>query len=346
MNQLVKQEGATALTPAQEEANLIKVLGDSLYPGATTASIKMVVDYCKQARLNPMLKPVHIVPMSVKQKGSDGKDSYVWRDVIMPGVAHYRTQASRTGQYIGKTEPEFGPDVERKVGGVDMVFPAWCRVTVRRLVGDREAEFTAKELWLENYATKGKDSAAPNAMWAKRPYGQLAKVAEAQALRMAFPELLGGANTAEEMEGKSIDGMRDVTPEPDEAKAPEAGRKAARRADSTANQLDGFAAKPKASQPVDAGPETVDVDPETGEVLPSLPNMPAEASADWNERGRWMPGWKWLRNVMPELAPPARQALFERYWKLFEKARSYNDQYAETVNGFLNEMGVKFNAGN
>ena len=29
-------------------------------------SIKMVLDYCKAAKLDPMQKPVHIVPMSVK----------------------------------------------------------------------------------------------------------------------------------------------------------------------------------------------------------------------------------------------------------------------------------------
>lgn len=341
MNQIAKTSGAAALTPAQEEARLIKVLGDSLYPGATPESIKMVVDYCRSAGLNPMLKPVHIVPMSVKTKGRDGKDNYAWRDVIMPGVAHYRTQASRTGEYIGKTEPEFGPDIQGNVGGVNMVYPAWCRVTVRRLVGDREAEFTAKELWAENYATKGRDSLAPNAMWARRPYGQLAKVAEAQALRMAFPELLGGVNSAEEMEGKSLDGMRDVTPEPDEAKPTDGGRKAARRADTVASQLDGFASKPKAPEG-----QAVDVDPETGEVLAEPPEMPAEAHGDWVERGRWMGGWKWLRNVMPEVSQPQRQALFDRYAKLFDKARSYNEQYAETVNGFLKEMGVNTNAGN
>ena len=41
-------------------------------------------------------------------------------------------------------------------------------------------------------------------MWLKRPYGQLAKCAEAQALRKAFPEIVSQQPTAEEMEGKTF----------------------------------------------------------------------------------------------------------------------------------------------
>ncbi|MFM7010971.1 MAG: recombinase RecT, partial [Betaproteobacteria bacterium] len=57
-------------------------------------------------------------------------------------------------------------------------------------------------------------SVAPNAMWQKRPYAQLAKCAEAQALRKAFPEF-GSAATADEMEGKEIDmGSAEIVSEP------------------------------------------------------------------------------------------------------------------------------------
>jgi hypothetical protein len=58
---------------------------------------------------------------------------------------------------------------------------------------------------MENYAVKGgqEKSIAPNAMWTKRPYGQLAKCAEAQALRKAFPEI-ASQPTADEMEGKTL----------------------------------------------------------------------------------------------------------------------------------------------
>lgn len=187
------------------EGELVNVLQNSIYPGAQVESIKLVISYCKAQRLDPMQKPVHIVPMNVKFKGREGqKDYYDWRDVVMPGIGLYRTQAARTRSHAGTSEPEFGPTIEVDLDGKKIAVPEWCRVTVRRIVDGAPVEFTAKEFWLENYATAGKDTLAPNAMWKKRPFAQLAKCAEAQALRKGFPEI-GAAPTAEEMEGKTLE---------------------------------------------------------------------------------------------------------------------------------------------
>lgn len=195
MNAIVKAE--TRALSAMTEPELIDVLQSSLYPGANASSIKMVMGYCRAAGLDPMQKPVHIVPMWDKNTKS-------MRDVVMPGVNLYRTQAMRSGECAGVSEPEFGPDVTAKLAGIEVTYPQWCRVTVkRRLPTGEVVDFTAREFWLENYATAGKDSAAPNAMWKKRPYGQIAKCAEAQALRKAFPEI-AAQPTAEEMEGKAM----------------------------------------------------------------------------------------------------------------------------------------------
>lgn len=183
---------------AMSEDELIGVLTNSLYPGASAGSIKLVIGYCKAAGLDPMQKPCHIVPMW------DGKAKQM-RDVVMPGIGLYRTQAARSGEYAGVTEPDFGDDVTENVGGAQITYPKWCRVTVRRLLQNGTVvDFTAKELWKENYATKGKDSVAPNPIWQKRPYAQLAKCAEAQALRKAFPEFCAQP-TADEMEGRELD---------------------------------------------------------------------------------------------------------------------------------------------
>lgn len=201
----------------EKERELIHILKDSLYPGAADDSVRMVIGYCRAASLDVMKKPVHIVPMW------DNK-AKAMRDVVMPGIALYRIEASRTGEYIGKSEPEFGPLITTELGGVRVRFPEWCRMTVRRLVHGRECEFTAKEYWLENYATAKKDTDAPNAMWKKRAFGQLAKCAEAQALRMAFPEQTGGTNTDDEMEGKVLGPVVDVMQEARSIPAPPAQR--------------------------------------------------------------------------------------------------------------------------
>lgn len=195
------------------DQHIWSALKNSLYTGAKDESIKMVLDYCKAAKLDPMQKPVHIVPMSIKNSLT-GK--YEYKDVVMPGVGLYRIQAARSNQYAGVSEPEFGEDVTCNLGGVDITYPKWCKVTVKKLVNNTIVEFTAKEYWLENYATASKESIAPNTMWKKRPYGQLAKCTEAQALRKAFPEIISQHPTAEEMEGKNFNDLemeiKNITP--------------------------------------------------------------------------------------------------------------------------------------
>ena len=189
-----------ALVTAEQAEAIRTALKSSLYPGASDASVDMVLAYCKAAGLDPMKKPVHIVPMY------DSKAREM-RDVVMPGIGLYRTDAARTGQFAGMSEPEFGPMVTERLGSRDVTFPEWCKVTAyRQLPSGHVAEFTAVEYWIENYAIKGgkEQDQSPNAMWSKRVRGQLAKCAQAQALRMAFPEATGAGPTAEEMEGKAI----------------------------------------------------------------------------------------------------------------------------------------------
>ena len=91
-------------TTNEIDQHIWSALKNSLYTGARDESIKMVLDYCKAAKLDPMQKPVHIVPMSVRNAVT-GK--YEYKDVVMPGVGLYRIQAARSNQYAGVSEPEF-----------------------------------------------------------------------------------------------------------------------------------------------------------------------------------------------------------------------------------------------
>lgn len=207
-------------TAARQE--LQSVLLNSTFPGARAEMVGEVISYCAARQIDPLLKPVHIVPMWDRNQKR-------MVDTIMPGIYLYRILAARTGEYAGKTYPEWGPVCRENLGGQNVAYPEWCRMKVFRRVRGAICEFGAEEFWLENYATRGKDSKAPNQMWAKRSRGQLAKCVEAQALRMAFPEAFGGTMTLEEMDGKmgapqsSQDGqVVDVTEmHPQELQAPQ-----------------------------------------------------------------------------------------------------------------------------
>lgn len=198
---MAEKKNAIALV---DEQKMISVLQSSLYPGAAAESIAMVLSYCKARGLDPFQKPVHIVPMWDSKLRAN-------RDVIMPGLNLYRTQAAESGLLAGIDDVEFGPMTEFEFSGMEkegsfnikIKAPEWAKVSVRRMLKNGEiGVFSATEFFQEAISTS--KAGKPTPMWIKRPRGMLSKTAESQALRKAFPDL-NAAETAEEMEGKSID---------------------------------------------------------------------------------------------------------------------------------------------
>lgn len=199
--------------PALEERfgvdiNQWRALVDAVFPLAKDpSSIILALSYCRARNLDPFKKPVHIVPMW---------NSALKRmvETVWPGIGELRTTAFRTKQFAGRDEASYGPDIKEKVGNVELTYPEWCQVTVFRFLHGQRLPFPGPRVyWRESYATAGRDDQSPNAMWKRRPRGQLDKCAEAAALRAAFPEEIGNELTAEEMEGRTIDGGRSA-PEP------------------------------------------------------------------------------------------------------------------------------------
>jgi phage recombination protein Bet len=193
-----------------------QVLIDAVWPSAKTVeSVCLAISYCKSRNLDPLKRPIHIVPVWSKTGGPNGTGGEV--ETIWPGISELRTTAVRTGVYAGKDAAVFGPDITKEFKHVDdrndavketatLTFPEWCQITVYRMVqGQRCAFVGPKVYWLEAYAAKSKFSEVPNDMWADRRSGQLEKCTEAAALRAAFPEELGNEYSAEEMYGKTID---------------------------------------------------------------------------------------------------------------------------------------------
>lgn len=180
-------------------------LSKSLYPGAAHASVLMVIDYCKSRKLDPLKKPCHIVPMEVR----DAKTGrHEWRDVVMPGIYELRITAHRTGEYMGHTEPEYGPEVDFE--GVKA--PEWCAMTMRRWNPkiERVVEFPVKVYFSEVVGLK---DGKPNKKWRQSPRQMLTKCTEAAGLREAFPEEIGGQMAHEEVGGASTDFDLPTAPE-------------------------------------------------------------------------------------------------------------------------------------
>lgn len=194
----------TALTERNIDTAVWTTLQNSVFPGAKDESILLAVDYCKARKLDILKKPCHIVPMSVTDAKTGNKN---WRDVIMPGIYEQRITAFRTGQMAGQDEPVFGDTVTFR--GIEA--PEWCRVTVYRFINNERCAFSHTEYFCEACATTKEGK--PNSMWSKRPRGQLAKCAEAGALRKAFPDELGGVITADEVNEEPINQHSAATPD-------------------------------------------------------------------------------------------------------------------------------------
>ncbi len=206
----------TAITTIDDK-RLITVMQNSLYPGAKEDSVRLVLDYCRARGLDPLQKPVHIVPMW-------NAKTEKFEDVIMPGLNLYRTQAAQSGLLAGIDDTEFGPVREFEYKGVKRGFgkkpdesyditikaPEWAKVKVRRILSNGAIGAFSHTEYFEEAVSLSK-SGEPTPMWVKRPRGMLAKTAESQALRKAFPDIAGASETAEEMEGKTLFGEEQQT---------------------------------------------------------------------------------------------------------------------------------------
>ena len=196
-----------------------RALVDAVFPAAKTPeSVILALSYCRARKLDPFKRPVHIVPMwssALRQEV----------ETVWPGIGELRTTACRTQGYAGIDPATFGPEVERTFSDVDsksqrvtatVTYPEWCQVTVYRVVGGQRVAFAGPRVrWTETFSARGK-AKVPNDRWARAPYQMIEKVAEAAALRRAFPEEVGEVMTADEMEGRVLDsgaGAIDVTPE-------------------------------------------------------------------------------------------------------------------------------------
>lgn len=141
---------------------------------ATPEELQLFMMMSYRTRLDPLMKQLYFIKYG-------GKVNYV------TSIDGYRIIAHRTGDFAGVDEPKFDYDEKGQL--------THCSITVYKIVQGVRCGFSAKVKFSE-YNTRQNN-------WLKMPETMIAKVAEAHALRKAFPNDLSGIYTQDEMDQAS-----------------------------------------------------------------------------------------------------------------------------------------------
>lgn len=162
--------------------------------GASEQEFGLLLEIAKARRLNPLLRQIHFV-----KRWDRSKNANVWSAQV--SIDGLRAIAERTGKYDGQDEPKYELDGDGR--------PLECKVKVWRKDWKRPAVGIAT--WSEFVQTK---DGQPTHFWKQMPKVMLAKCAEAQALRKAFPEDMSGLYVPEEMQGGRVEQQEESEPAP------------------------------------------------------------------------------------------------------------------------------------
>lgn len=165
--------------------NQIQLIKNTVARGATNDELSMFLHVAKRTGLDPIMKRIYFIKRRVWSKQKNNWDEVA---TIQTGIDGYREMAARTGEHAGTDDA-----IHEETGSG---YPKSAKVIVYRKVQGEKCAFAATARW-DEYAPM-KDG-KPTGMWDKMPYLMLAKCAESLALRKAFPEVLSGVYTNEEM---------------------------------------------------------------------------------------------------------------------------------------------------
>jgi phage recombination protein Bet len=139
-----------------------------------TNELQLFLYQCKQTGLNPLTRQIYAIRRSGKM-------------TIQTSIDGFRVIAERSGSYAGQDEPVWEDD--------EKGFPIKCTVKVYRFTPNFEQRYCAGvgvAHFKEYYPN-------PILLQKTMPHTMIAKVAEALALRKAFPQDLSGLYTSDEM---------------------------------------------------------------------------------------------------------------------------------------------------
>lgn len=204
-----KEEKKAELIPGISQDGKIQIYGDHkavnaikarLCPEASVDELVQFAIECDTTQLNPYRNQIYLVPRYDSRAGRK-----VCRTQV--GIDGLRLVAQRTNEFGGRESVEWcGADGKWVDVWLSQNPPAAARCAVRKLINGQS--FIVSHVVLYSAYVQETKNGSPMARWKSDPAGQLAKCAEAGALRAAFPQELGSLMTAEEMD-QSDNGHRD-----------------------------------------------------------------------------------------------------------------------------------------
>ncbi len=164
---------------------------------APRAVIAKFMHTCSRTGLDPLARQIYCI-------GRFSQGQVEWS--IQTAIDGFRVIAERSQKYAGQAAPEWliqnGEWVPVFVKSLHGDHPLAARVSVYRDDWADDKPAVGIATW-DEYAQKKRDGKL-TAMWEQRGPGQLAKCAEALALRKAFPQDLSGIFTDDEMQNQPV----------------------------------------------------------------------------------------------------------------------------------------------
>lgn len=187
----------------------ISVIKQHVAKNATNDELVYFLQVCKSQNLDPFAKQIYFVKRKMKVN-----DAWVDQMSIQTGIDGYRAIAEQTGKLAGIDDAIYDDGANEQTGIAGK--PRKATVTVWKLVKGVKVGFTASARWAEYYPGDKQGF-----MWNKMPFLMLGKVAEALALRKAFPKNLGAIYTNEEMQATESEYVEAVVTNADALKPAE-----------------------------------------------------------------------------------------------------------------------------